>query len=411
MECFRLLPNIEKSEHFPQGFLLLRYIIIVQINNNVEGAIMLFSHSQLKSIQMKNRFFMSAVSEHKADLNGTVSQEQIAFYEKIASGGVGLMITVACNVHPTGKSGANQTSVERDENITGLAKLADALHSHDCRAAVQLCHSGRWNARYQNSIGKKAVAPSYIPDTPYNDSVMKAMTGEYREITNDEILDLITHYAEAAMRVKQSGMDALQIHAAHDSLLAQFLSTATNRRTDQWGGTTENRTRLHRSIISAIREKAGDFPVFLKLGIQDGIAGGLQAEEGIRAAEILTNSGFDAIETSHGLTGRTFNESSLKMGITKPDREAYFRKWSAELKKTSPIPVILSGGIRSLAVAEDIRKSGDADFISMCRPYICEPDLINKWKSGISEKAHCTSCNQCVMNMGKGLMCWMDALH
>ncbi|MCE1248155.1 MAG: NADH:flavin oxidoreductase [Firmicutes bacterium] len=371
---------------------------------------MLFSPGIIKNLKVKNRAFMSAASEHKADENGTVSREQIAFYEKFAAGGAGLIISIACNVHSTGKSGPRQASIESDENITGISKLAEALHRHECCAVIQFCHSGRWNARYQASVGRKAVAPSYIPDTSYDQSIMKIAAGPYREITGDEIRDLINHYADGAVRAKESGIDAVQIHAAHDSLLSQFLSPAVNHRTDEWGGTPENRMKLHKSIISAIREKLPDFPVFLKLGIQDGFEGGLTFEEGLEAAAALSRCGFDAIETSQGLSGNSFNDSSLKQGINNAEKEAYYRKFSSALKKVSGIPVILSGGIRSLTMSEDILQKEDADFVSFCRPWICESDFINKWQRGESEKSECTSCNQCVMRtarLGESLRCWL----
>ena len=229
---------------------------------------------------------------------------------------------------------------------------------------------------------------------------------------------MISAYGDSALRTRQAGYDAIEVHAAHESLLAQWLSPVLNTRADAWGGSVENRCRLHCEILKDIKRKAGrDFPVLIKLGVQDGFEGGLVFEDGLAAAEIIAAQGnADALEISQGLSGpmdNTLSNTCMKPGIVSVEGEAYFRPWAAKVKTAvgAKALVIMQGGLRTPALMEEILQKGEADLVSMCRPYIREPHLVNRWLSGDRSRATCISCNQCVIEhslSGKTLECQID---
>ncbi len=222
-------------------------------------------------------------------------------------------------------------------------------------------------------------------------------TAPHRGMEEDEIRQIIEAFGDAAGRARAAGFDAVQIHGAHAYLLSQFLSPFTNRRQDKWGGSLQNRLRLHRDIIRAVRSRTGaDFSILCKLGVEDGFAGGLEFQEGLSAAEILAGEGLDAIEISSGLRGRGYKHSEFRTGINRPNREGYFRDWCRQIKPRVDIPVIMVGGIRSFDVAANIIQDGTADMVSLSRPLIREPDLIARWQRGDRKPATCVSCNRCM---------------
>ena len=205
---------------------------------------------------------------------------------------------------------------------------------------------------------------------------------------------------------QKAGFDAVEIHAAHDSLFAQFLSPAFNQRQDQWGGSLHNRCRLHCQVVESVRRAVGpDFPIVIKLGLADGLPDGLVQEEGLQAGRLLAQAGADVLEVSMGLQGPDWDDTSLKSDKAP---EGYYRAGSKLLAGLVEVPVILTGGIRSLELAEEVIANKEADLLGMCRPLIKEPHLINDWLSGNIHRAGCASCNNCVLALaqGKPLACY-----
>jgi 2,4-dienoyl-CoA reductase-like NADH-dependent reductase (Old Yellow Enzyme family) len=248
----------------------------------------MFEPFRIKGMEIPNRFVRSATYDGSADKNGRVSERQITIYGELAEGKVGLIVTGIAYVHATGRISSFQNSIAHDDDIAGLSRLTEVVHSMGARIAVQLFHAGREKGRiYQKQPG---LAPSFVAEDPFFDAPHRAME-------ESEILEVIEAFGDGAKRARAAGFDAVQIHAAHAYLLSQFLSPFTNRRKDQWGGTLENRLRLHREIVRAIRARVGnDFPVLMKLGVADGFSGGLEFRDGLAAAEILSRDGLDAIE-------------------------------------------------------------------------------------------------------------------
>jgi 2,4-dienoyl-CoA reductase-like NADH-dependent reductase (Old Yellow Enzyme family) len=360
----------------------------------------LFQPAPIKNLQIKNRFVRSATYDGYAKLSGHVSERQIDLITALAEGGVGLIIHAITYVHKSGQVSPYMNSLANDEFISGMQKLTKAAHKHGAKIAIQLFHGGR-EARYVKTKHQLPLAPSVIADDPY-------YKGNYREITSAEIEEVIKAFGEGARRARQAGFDAVQIHGAHGYLPSQFLSPYTNRRQDEWGGNLENRLRLHREIYKAMRRNVGDeYPVLIKLGVADGFAEGLALSEGIQAAKMLADLGYDALEISSGVRGQKYSGTEYRTKINKISKEAYFRSWSREIKAQVDIPIMAVGGFRTFGIMEEIIRNKEADFVALCRPLISEPALICQWEKDPNKKARCISCNKCLeaVHRGKPLHC------
>lgn len=360
---------------------------------------LLFQPAQIQKMSLPNRVVRSATYDGMTDLSGQVSASQIRLISDLAAGGTGLIISAIMSVHPSGQVSSFMNSIADDNMIEGLAKLTRAAHIHGAKIAVQLHHGGR-EARFVKTKKLLPVAPSVIENDPF-------YRGPYREISEDEILDVIESFGQAAARARKAGFDAVQIHGAHGYLFSQFLSPFTNRRKDCWGGVLENRLRLHRDVYQAMRRHTGDdYPLMIKLGVEDGFTGGLTFAEGVEAARVLADTGYDMLEISSGVRGETYEGTEYKTKLNKPERQGYYRAWAQEIKKQVNIPVIAVGGFRSPAMMEQILAEGGADLVALCRPLIAEPDIINRWKNDPIEKPFCVSCNKCLEALHQGI-----ALH
>jgi 2,4-dienoyl-CoA reductase-like NADH-dependent reductase (Old Yellow Enzyme family) len=316
-------------------------------------------------------------------------------YTTLAEGGVGLIITGITVVHPNGQISKFQNSISGDEFISGLKQLSGALHDRGAKIAVQLFHPGS-EARVSKKSNSVPLAPSALEGKSDFEAPCRAMT-------RDEIWEVIRAFGDGAKRAKEAGFDAVQIHGAHAYLLSQFLSPYTNRRQDEWGGALENRLRIHREIYSDIRQKVGkDYPVLIKIGVQDGFPGGLEFREGKMAAQYLAGLGFDALEISQGLRGSGEEDTEFRTKINTIEREAYFRNSCSEIKKEVDVPVMMVGGLRTFELMEEIIRNKEADLISLSRPLIREPGIINEWQRGDRHRAKCISCNGCFESLLKG---------
>jgi 2,4-dienoyl-CoA reductase-like NADH-dependent reductase (Old Yellow Enzyme family) len=330
-----------------------------------------------------------------ADEDGHPLPPLTKLYEELVQGGVGLIITGHMYVHPSGKAHDEMTGVYSDELIPDLANLAQAVHDLGGRIVPQINHGG------MNSLAETVsdpMAPSAI-DQPF-------LIRPAREMTPLEVDDAVQAFADAARRCQEAGFDGVQIHAAHGYLISQFLSPFVNKRTDRWGGTPEKRMRFLREVCSAVREQVGDdYPVLIKFGMEDGVEGGLSSQEGAEIVGALAGMGIDAVEISGGLGGanKTLN---VRKGIKSEEKEAYFLHLAREARLRTDLPILLVGGFRSRSVMETVLADGHADFISLCRPLISEPDLPNQFNLGLKEKSRCLSANNCwAKGPGEGIAC------
>lgn len=356
----------------------------------------LFEPVKIGTMEVKNRFVRSATYDGSAKRSGHVSERQLRMFDTLAHGGVGLIVTGITYVDPSGQNLPFQNSMANDEYIPGFKELTDTVHNQGAKIAIQLFHAGRERVRFLKDKTQEALAPSFIKNDPY-------FSGNYRSMEEDEIWKTIGNFGDAARRSREAGFDAVQVHGAHAFLLSQFLSPYTNHRKDDWGGTLENRLRFHRESYDDIRKKVGDdYPLFIKIGVQDGFEGGLEFGEGKTAARIISKWGFDALEISQGLRGKEFEGTEFRTNIRNKDREAYFREWTKVIKEDVNVPVMMVGGLRTFGLIKEVVDKKETDFISLCRPFIREPAIINDWKSGNYHKATCISCNKCLMALRKG---------
>jgi 2,4-dienoyl-CoA reductase-like NADH-dependent reductase (Old Yellow Enzyme family) len=231
-----------------------------------------------------------------------------------------------------------------------------------------------------------------------------------QEMTPAEIRGVTEAFGNAAQRAWTAGFDGVQLHAAHGYLLSQFLSPVFNRRQDAYGGSPQRRARAVLETVAQVRQRVGaTYPVLIKMNCADFLEGGIEVEQAAEAAVWLQEAGIDAIEVSGG-TGASGALRPVRTGIATEDAEAYFREAAAVFRRSVSVPLMLVGGIRSFHVAEEIVSGGTADFISMSRPLIREPALINRWQSGDRRKSACQSDNKCFfpIRRGKGVYCVLE---
>jgi len=351
----------------------------------------LFKPGTINGMVMPNRFVRSATYEGMATDDGAVTPKLNEVMTALAEGGVGMIISSHAYIRPEGQAGPWQLGVYKDELMDGLKEMAEIVHETDSKLVMQIAHAGHLAFR-------KPSGP-----VPWVVSNFDGLSKEpCHEMTAADIQALITSFAEAAERAKTAEFDGVQIHAAHGYLLNQFLSPFTNRRSDEFGGDVKNRARIHMAVFRAIRAAVGDdYPVMIKINSRDFFENGTELTDSIQAMKMLTEAGLDAVEISGG----TFKSGKLipsRLGIGSEDKEAYFREEARAFKKELDIPVILVGGMRSPEVAEKILEDGTADYISMCRPFIREPDLVSRWQSGDRRPAKCVSDNLCFKPLRKG---------
>lgn len=348
---------------------------------------------------VKNRFVRSATNDNLGHPDGTLSEQEFALYRTLAQHQVGLIITGHAYVqHPLGRARVTQNAIYDDRFIGGYQRLADTVHAYGAKLVVQISHAGRQTTP-ATTEGLTPVAPSAVTD------LSTGVTP--RPFTEAEIQQLIDAFVQAMVRVQKAGADGVQVHIAHGYCLAQFLSPYTNRRTDQWGGDIANRTRIVREIITRSRQAVGnDFPILVKLNSRDARTGPgyLTLDDVIYTAQMLAQCGVNAIEISGGMAEDRAVMSAP--GIARPQQEAYFAAAARAVKAAVSVPVILVGGLRSLAVMERIVGENIADMVALSRPLVREPDLVEKFLNGTA-KAACISCNACFSP--QGLACYAQS--
>jgi 2,4-dienoyl-CoA reductase-like NADH-dependent reductase (Old Yellow Enzyme family) len=355
----------------------------------------LFEPETINGMTLPNRFVRSATWEGMATDDGAVTPRLIETMAALAKGGVGMIITSHAYVRKEGQAGPWQIGVYMDELIDGLKEMATAVHENGGKIVLQLAHAGCFAAT--NLTGTTAWAASTsegLGKTPRH------------EMTVEDIRAVAASFAEAAKRAKVAGFDGVQMHSAHGYLLSQFLSPVYNRRKDDYGGSIQNRARFPLEVLGAIRKVVGrDYPVLAKLNCGDFVEDGLTTDDAVQAGRMLVEAGLDALEISGGLlTGGRMSPSRM---VKNTEQEAYFKNEARAFRKALDIPLILVGGIRSFETAERLVNDGTVDLVSMSRPLIREPDLVNRWKSGDTRKALCRSDNACFKPgmEGKGIYC------
>ncbi|MBO7677772.1 MAG: NADH:flavin oxidoreductase [Erysipelotrichaceae bacterium] len=303
---------------------------------------------KINNLTLNNRLVMPPMATSKSD-DGKVSESILEYYDRRAQGGyIGLIITEHSFISRKGQASENQVSVSEDEDIEGLRNLAETIKKDGTKAFVQINHAGLATC---NDI---VYGPSetILPSGKNKDKTTIAMSKE-------EIGEVVDDFASAALRVKKAGFDGVEIHCAHGYLLNQFYSPLTNKRTDEYGGSLENRIRIVLEVIQAVREKVGpDFPVAVRLGACDYCETGSTIEDGVFAAKEFEKAGVNILDISGGFNGFTSKDDSVP---------GYFKDASHPIKEAVEVPVILTGGVTDINDAEDLLQKEDADLIGVGR--------------------------------------------
>lgn len=353
----------------------------------------LFEPIKIGNLELKNRLIVPAMSTLAATVEGASTEQFIAYHERKAQGGWGLVITEYFGIAPYVGFFPRMLGIWNDELIESHRKLTDRVHAAGGKIAAQISHSGR-----ETFIGvsdENLVAPS-----PFRD-----VEGEKkpRELTVDEIHNIVELYGDTALNLKKAGFDAVEIYAAHGYLISEFLSRYANKRTDEYGGTLENRCRFLMEIVANIRKKVGDdYPILTRISTVEYMPGGLSIGETRVIAMKLEEAGIDAIDCSQGIFTNSYN-------IVEPSYlpNAVFVDNSEEIKKVVKIPVITAGRINEANLAVSVLKAGKADIIGMGRASLADPDFPKKVQEGrLDDIRYCIGCGQgCIGENMRGNNC------
>ena len=338
----------------------------------------------VKNVTLPNRIvFPATVTNYGLD-NGAVSEPLIDYYKTISRNRIGLTIVGATAVSAEGALFVYCTRLDSDEYVDGFSKLFQAIKDAGSVPAIQIAHAGR-----QTSIkmtGLQPVAPSAIPCPVWQEMP--------RELNPKEIETIEDQFAETALRAKQAGAELVELHAAHGYLINQFLSPHTNRRTDHYGGSFENRARIVVNMLAKIREKVGDdFPLLCRISAEEFVEGGLTLTESKEIAGVLVENGVDIINVSGGI-------SESRPARDKAMEEGRLLELAKGIKEAVSVPVIAVGKILDLNQAEQVLNDGVADLVAICRAIIADPQFVPKTlENRRAEIQECSECGGCLASL------------
>ena len=340
----------------------------------------IFSPLTIKNMTMKNRIMMTPMGTNYGEQTGEMSFLHINYYEQRAKGGVGLIMVENASVDsPLGSNGTTQIRIDHDNYMPRFFKLCETVHSHGACIGLQLNHAGA--SAQSKRTNMQPVSASDIPS--------KAGGEIPRPLTKDEIYAIVKKYGEAAARAQASGFDCIEIHAGHSYLISQFLSPKTNVRTDEFGGSPENRARFARLVLEEVRKQVGPmFPIFVRLSADEFMEHGNTLDDTLDYLQYFQEEA-DVFDVSAGLNG------SIQYQIDANYLEDGWRSYMAKaVKEKYGKPCVTMGNIRDPRVADDILARGDADIIGMGRGLIADPCWVKKVATGHEDELRkCISCN------------------
>ncbi|CAM9548493.1 unnamed protein product [Discosporangium mesarthrocarpum] len=359
----------------------------------------LLAPGRIGSLDLRNRILMCPMGDNQASDGGYVTDQQIDYFEARARGGAALLLVGSVGVTaPEGLSTPRQSAIGDASFLEGWRRMADRVHAHGAKLALQLVHNGK-NAVEDIVAGRPLLVPSLLHKEPEADPLMGMLTPEelanmgtaaqvqggrieFREMTRDDIAAMVTAYAEAVVRARDVGVDACELHAGHGYLIDNFLSPTTNHREDEYGGSVENRARFLIEILNAIRERVGrDYPVWIRINGGEVFVEGETLEDACCVSELAEAAGADAVHVS------LYADPARAIGYTEahathvPGR---FAPLGAAVKKRVGIPVITVGRLEP-DEAERLLAAGEADFVAMGRKLLADPELPNKLAAGAPE--------------------------
>ena len=356
----------------------------------------LWDETAIKGMRCKNRFWRAALYQPLATEAGHLTDEYLEVFEQAARGGVGVILTGYARVIREDQPNPRLLGFYDDSFLDEYRTLTERVHRQDCRIVAQLVYGGaRTTVPEDGRViwGASAVENerSHVTPTP---------------LARSDIRTLEQRFAEAAERAKRAGFDGVQLHAAHGYLFSSFLAPHYNRRTDEYGGSLENRARIIRESLAAMRERVSDdFPLFIKFDSSDCFEGGLTEDESIRMIALLEADGLDGAEISGGnecypSVAAAGLGPSRKGLVGHKERDSYFAAYARKLSRATSLPLILTGGNRHFDVMNALLEEGAADYFGLARPLLSEPDLINRWRADESYEPRCLACNKCFTTPG-----------
>ena len=406
----------------------------------------IFEPLRFKNLTVKNRIFRSNISGRLDNYDGSGNQARINWEVKFARGGVGAIISSFVPVEIRGRIMPNYATIDRDERIPFWRELGKAVHAFDCRYILQLSHSGR----------QRDIPGVEIPQNISSTDKPEPLHGfQCRRMTLDDIHDVVNAFADGARRAREAGLDGVELHGANGYLITQFLSSAINDRTDDYGGPLENRARFVIDIVKAIRKKVGtDFHLQMKISATEynnallwvklqGEGPGNTVDESIRVCQWLVEAGVDSIHVSTGsafphprnpagadlpvnVLGQTYEQLASSGGHTfrnlivlhtKVGGAAFRKQWldagvppdqieglslpdARAIKQAVAVPVLCTGGFQTASVIRDAISRGDCDGVSIARPLVANNDLVKQFAAGRDRADKpCTYCNKCLSHV------------
>jgi len=367
-----------------------------------------FEPTNIGQMKLKNRIVMPPMGTNYAEAGGAVSQRMIDYYEARARGGAGLIIvegsapSLQCNISFLG-SPSYQASLGDDKFIPGWQKLTDAAHKYNVRIAIQIMHGTLEN--WDGKVVQVGPSPVIVPAR-----VMGISGQPPHELTVEEIAERVKWFASAARRAQQAGFDGVEVHGAHQYIVAAFLSSSTNQRKDEYGGPVANKARFLVEILHAIREEVGpDFSVWVRFNAQEwGVENGITIEETKQMVPLVVEAGAQALHVSGYGAGSYITTAPI------PDTLGFLVSLAEEVKKLANVPVIAVGRL-DLELGEKILEEGKADLIAIGRRLLADPDLPNKMAEGrLDEVTPCIGCMECIERLvfderGEGVTCVVNA--
>jgi 2,4-dienoyl-CoA reductase-like NADH-dependent reductase (Old Yellow Enzyme family) len=392
------------------------------------GARIAFTPGKLGALTLRNRIIKTATYEGMSP-GGVPSPALVDFHRRLAAGGIAMTTVAYCAVSPNGRTFSDQLWM-RDDVVPALRRLTDAVHSEGAAASIQLSHCGYFSRNRALTI-RRPLGPSFR----LNEYGLMSGLPFAGGMTAGDIAEVVEDFGRAAARARAAGFDALEIHLGHGYLLSQFLSPATNRRRDQFGGSLENRLRFPLAVLARVRAVVGAAtPIVAKTNLRDGFRGGLEIDESVDVVRRLEAAGVDAVELSggfvsknpffllrggkplaemiavehswpHRLSLRLFGPSLMR---AYPFEEMFFLPAARAVRGAVRLPLVLLGGIVSIDNLDTAMAAG-FEFVALGRALIADPDLVRRMERGEATRTRCNACNQCVAEMDAGgVRCVLD---
>ncbi len=364
----------------------------------------LLTPAKIGGVEIRNRIVMPPMTTRLADKDGFVTDDQIAYYVARAEGGVGLITCEMAAPERCGRHRFSELGIYDDRFLPGLARLTSAIHAAGAKGSIQLGHAGGHTRR--DICGEDPIAPSAIPHPVYE---ITDATIVPREMSKARIAETVAAFAAAAARARKAGFDCVELHAAHGYLISQFHTPFENRRTDEYGGSLENRARFGLEVLRAVKGAAGTMPVIYRLSVEDYFPGGMGFAEGRQIAQWAAEAGADALHIAAGHY-RSLPSGAMQLPpMALPD--GIWLDYAAAIRNDVRVPVIAVGRLGDPDIARAAVEGGKADFIALGRTSVAEPEWVAKVARGETPR-RCLACNTCINEMrgGARIGCVVNAM-